>query len=172
MSPMTRVVPCALLLAAAAAPVRAQTVTQSETPVDEVIVTAARNPEDPPIVADTRARLSRTPGAVAVVSAESYRSRFADTLADVLRDVPGVYAQKKWGGDIRLSIRGSGIGNSSHNRGTLLAQGGIPFNEADGFGDFQLIDPLIARFTEVYKGGNALRFGGALALNRAGERRA
>lgn len=63
---------------------------------------------------------------------------------------------------MRLSIRGSGIGNASHNRGTLLAQDGVPFNEADGFGDFQLIDPLIARYTEVYKGGNALRFGGAL----------
>ena len=65
-------------------------------------------------------------------------------LADVLRDAPGVYAQKKWGGDIRLSIRGSGIGNAVHNRGVLLAQDGVPFNEADGFGDFQLIDPLIA----------------------------
>ena len=39
---------------------------------------------------------------------------------------------------------------------------GVPFNEADGFGDFQMIDPSIARYTEVYKGGNALRFGGAL----------
>ena len=38
----------------------------------------------------------------------------------------------------------------------------MPFNEADGFGDFQLIDPSIARYTEVCKGGNALRFGGAL----------
>jgi len=138
---------------------------QSSTPaitLDEIIVTAARNPEDAPVVAATRARLSRTPGAVAVVSAESYASRYAPNLADVLRDVPGVYAQKKWGGDVRLSIRGSGIGNSVHNRGTLLAQDGVPFNEADGFGDFQLIAPLIARYTEVYKGGNALRFGGAL----------
>ena len=136
--------------------------TDRATQLDEIIVTAARNPEDPPVVAETRARLSRTPGAVAVVSAEAYRDRYAPNLADVLRDVPGVYAQKKWGGDVRLSIRGSGIGNSSHNRGTLLAQDGIPFNEADGFGDFQLIDPSIARYTEVYKGGNALRFGGAL----------
>jgi iron complex outermembrane receptor protein len=38
----------------------------------------------------------------------------------------------------------------------------VPLNEADGYGDYQLIDPLLARFTEVYKGGNALRFGGAL----------
>lgn len=130
--------------------------------VDTVIVTATRNPEDPPVVSAARTRLSETPGAVAVVSAESYADRYAPGTADLLRDVPGVYAEKKWGGDTRLSIRGSGIGNSAHNRGTLLAQDGVPFNEADGFGDFQLIDPSIARYTEVYKGGNALRFGGAL----------
>jgi len=130
--------------------------------VESVIVTAARDPDDPPVVAGARQRLSETPGAVSVVAAETYASRYAPGLADLLRDVPGVYAQKKWGGDTRLSIRGSGIGNSSHNRGTLLAQDGVPFNEADGFGDFQLIDPLIARYTEVYKGGNVLRFGGAL----------
>jgi iron complex outermembrane receptor protein len=165
----TSAAPCALLFAlsgilgGALIPVAAfaQT-TDRATRLDEIIVTAARNPEDPPVVAETRVRLSRTPGAVAVVSAEAYRDRYAPSLADVLRDVPGVYAEKKWGGDVRLSIRGSGIGNSSHNRGTLLAQDGVPFNDADGYGDFQLIDPSIARYTEVYKGGNALRFGGAL----------
>jgi iron complex outermembrane receptor protein len=83
-------------------------------------------------------------------------------LSDILRDVPGVYVQKKWGGDTRLSIRGSGIGNANHLRGTLLAQDGIPLNEADGYGDTQLVDPFLARYTEVYKGGNALRYGGAL----------
>jgi iron complex outermembrane recepter protein len=130
--------------------------------VDAVIVTARPDPDDPPVVAQVRARLSETPGAVAVVAAESYASRYAPGLSEMLRDVPGVYAQRKWGEDMRMSIRGSGIGNPNHNRGTLLAQDGVPFNEADGFGDFQLIDPLIARYTEVYKGGNALRFGGAL----------
>lgn len=151
----------ALLLAATAAclPSLAQA---DDALIDAVVVAANRDPEDPPVVADARKRLSETPGAVAVVSAEAYRDRYAQGLSDTLRDVPGVFAQKKWGDDMRLSIRGSGIGNSSHNRGTLLAQDGVPFNEADGFGDFQQIDPLIARFTEVYKGGNALRFGGAL----------
>jgi iron complex outermembrane receptor protein len=129
---------------------------------DTVIVTASSNPEDPPIVADARERLSETPGAVAVVSSESYAKRFAPGLADMLRDVPGVFVQKKWGGDTRLSIRGSGIGNANHLRGTLVAQDGIPLNEADGFGDTQLVDPAIARYTEVYKGGNSLRYGGAL----------
>lgn len=158
--------PAALLLAAASAPAFAQTaqIAQSGPAVDlgEVIVTGARNPEDPPVVAEARRRLSRTPGAVAVVSAESLEHRFAPNMSDVLRDVPGVYAQKKWGGDARISIRGSGIGNANHLRGLFVSQDGIPFNEADGFGDVQMVDPLLARYTEVYKGGNALRFGGAL----------
>ena len=159
----TTVAPLALLLAAASAPAFAQTTSpERATDLGEVIVTGARNPEDPPVVAEARRRLSRTPGAVAVVSAESLETRYAHNLADVLRDVPGVYAQKKWGGDVRLSIRGSGIGNANHLRGLFVSQDGIPFNEADGFGDVQMVDPLLARFTEVYKGGNALRFGGAL----------
>jgi len=152
----------ALLLAASAIPTLAHAADDAAPTVDTVIVTGARNPEDPPVVAEARRRLSETPGAVSVISAESYDKRFALALDDVLRDVPGVYAQRKWGGDIRISIRGSGIGNANHNRGLILAQDGLPLNEADGYGDSQAIDPLIARFTEVYRGGNALRFGGAL----------
>jgi iron complex outermembrane receptor protein len=130
--------------------------------VDSVMVTARPAPEDPPVVALARKRLSETPGAVAVISSEAYAGRYAVGLVEAVRDVPGVYAQKKFGEDARLSIRGSGVGNANHNRGTMLAQDGVPLNEADGFGDYQLIDPLLARYTEVYKGGNALRFGGAL----------
>lgn len=130
--------------------------------VETVIVTGARNPEDPRVVAEARKRLSETPGGVSVISQESYERRFAVALDDMLRDAPGVYAQKKWGGDIRISIRGSGIGNANHNRGLLIAENGVPLNEADGFGDSQIADPLNTRYVEVYRGGNALRFGGAL----------
>ena len=130
--------------------------------VSSVIVTAHPNAEDPPVVAAARKRLSETPGAVSVISQESYINREALALDDVLRDAPGVYAQRKWGGDVRISIRGSGIGNASHNRGLLLAQDGVPLNEADGYGDSQVADPLNTRYAEVYRGGNALRFGGAL----------
>ncbi|MBB5746480.1 TonB-dependent receptor family protein [Brevundimonas variabilis] len=154
-----------LLVASIATPAFAQSAASAPAPVadlGEVIVTATPNPEDSPTVAEARRRLSRTPGSVAVVSAESLQSRYAPNIADVLRDVPGVYAQKKWGGDVRISIRGSGIGNANHLRGLFVSQDGIPFNEADGFGDVQMVDPLLARYTEVYKGGNALRFGGAL----------
>ncbi len=161
---MTVTFRCALMLGAAALCLSsaAQAADTDQTHIDSVLVTARPDPEDPPAVAQARKRLSETPGAVAVISVEAYANRFALGLNDTARDVPGVFAQKKFGEDTRLSIRGSGIGSANHNRGTLLAQDGVPLNEADGYGDFQLIDPLLARYTEVYKGGNALRFGGAL----------
>ena len=168
MSLKTTAAPCALLLAALGAspslafaePVAPPT-EDPVTTLDSVIVTGRRNPEDPAVVAEARALLSRTPGAVAVVSSETYQDRYALTFADTLRSVPGVFAQRRWGEEVRLSIRGSGIGNGAHLRGVLLAQDGVPFNAPDGFGEFQEIDPLIARHIDVFKGGNALRFGGA-----------
>ena len=127
----------------------------------DIIVTAQPQGDDPAIVADARKRLARTPGAVAVVAAETYEERSVTGLYDLLRDVPGVLANKRYGDESRLSIRGSGLDQSYHQRGVLLAQDGVPFADADGFSDFQKIDPLGARYVEVYKGGNALRFGGA-----------
>jgi iron complex outermembrane recepter protein len=126
-----------------------------------VIVTARPDPFDPPAVKSTRTRLSRTPGAVAVVARESYDNSYALGLFDTMKNVSGVFAQKKFGEDSRFSIRGSGIGNNIHNRGAWLAIDGVPVNQADGSGDFQEMDPLSARYIEVYKGANALRFGGA-----------
>ncbi|MBC6983276.1 TonB-dependent receptor [Caulobacter sp. 17J80-11] len=134
---------------------------EEPTSVDTVIVTATRNPMDPPVVAAARERLSRTPGAVSVVADETFENRTAQGLADMLRDVPGVLTQKRYGEESRISIRGSGVGQGFHQRGVLLAQDGVPFADPDGFSDFQGIDPLTARYIEVYRGGNALRFGGS-----------
>lgn len=162
----TSAAPCALLLAAAcAAPAFAQTAAgpppDDPSLLETVIVTGRRNDEDPQVVADARDRLSRTPGAVAVISAESYRNRFAQGFSDTLRNVPGVLAQKRYGEESRLSIRGSGIAQGFHQRGVLFAQDGVPFADADGFSDFQGVDALSARYVEVWKGSNTLRFGGA-----------
>ncbi len=74
---------------------------------------------------------------------------------------PGVYARKRFGAEVRLSIRGSGLSRSYHMRGLEILQDGVPYNLADGAADFQEIDPLIAQHIEVYKGGNGLRFGSA-----------
>jgi iron complex outermembrane receptor protein len=128
---------------------------------DSIIVTAKRNADDPAVVGDARERLARTPGAVSVVAAETYEGRLVVGMPDLLRDVPGVLSNKRYGEEARLSIRGSGIDQSYHQRGVLIAQDGVPFADADGFSDFQKVDALGARYVEVYKGGNALRFGGA-----------
>lgn len=106
------------------------------------------------------AEINQTPGGVALVSAEAYRnSTPSNTIKDVLDYVPGVYAQPKWGDDTRLSIRGSGLSRNFHLRGVQLYMDGIPINTADGYGDFQEIDPSAYKYVEVFKGGNALQFG-------------
>ncbi|WP_436355735.1 TonB-dependent receptor family protein [Brevundimonas sp. CEF1] len=163
MSFKTTAAPCALLIGACLAPALAHA-SEADGPatvVDSIIVTGRRNAEDPAVVAEARDRLSRTPGAVAVISAESYADRFAQGFSDTLRNVPGVLAQKRYGEESRLSIRGSGIAQGFHQRGVLLAQDGVPFADADGFSDFQGVDALSARYIEVWKGSNTLRFGGA-----------
>ncbi len=134
---------------------------EEPTTVETVIVTASRNRDDPRVVADARALLARTPGAVAAVANETYENRTAQGVSDLLAEVPGVLAQKRYGEESRLSIRGSGLSQGFHQRGVLIAQDGVSFADADGFSDFQGVDPLAARYIEVYRGGNALRFGGA-----------
>jgi len=105
-------------------------------------------------------QINQTPGGVALVPAEAYRnSTVANTIKDILDYVPGVFAQPKWGDDTRLSIRGSGLSRNFHLRGIQLYLDGIPINTADGYGDFQEIDPTAYKYVEVYKGANALQFG-------------
>ena len=68
--------------------------------------------------------------------------------------------QQRYGtGDLKLSIRGSGIQRNYGGRGLKLLQDGVPLNLADGGLDFAAIDPLLANRIEVYRGANALEFG-------------
>ena len=104
--------------------------------------------------------IQRTPGGVALVSADAWKnSTVSNSVKDVLDYVPGVLAQPKWGDDTRLSIRGSGLSRNFHLRGVQLYMDGIPINTADGYGDFQEIDTTAYKYVEVFKGGNAMRFG-------------
>jgi iron complex outermembrane receptor protein len=113
----------------------------------------------PTVQAATRA-INQTPGGVEVVPFQDIEKKYIQNFQDTLSFVPGVYAQKRFGEEVRLSIRGSGISRGFHMRGITLLQDGIPFNLADGAGDFQEADPLALQHIEVYKGGNALAYGG------------
>lgn len=114
-----------------------------------------------PSVAKQRKQLEQTVGSVGFVDAasEQIQTRHIDNIADALRNVPGVLGGERYGQEIRLSIRGSGLSRFFHLRGIELLQDGIPVNLADGSGDFDQIDTIYFRSIEVYRGGNALMFG-------------
>jgi len=112
-----------------------------------------------PGVAEQRQILDETVGSVGFVDSESYKGQYSNTLREVLDNSPGVYAQNRYGQEMRLSIRGSGIARGFHMRGLELLQDGIPLTLADGSGDLYQIDPLALRSVEIFKGGNGLAYG-------------
>ncbi|WP_075090103.1 Plug domain-containing protein [Verrucomicrobium spinosum] len=129
----------------------------------EVTVTGTK--ESPsltvPSVEAARENLARTPGNTSVVDAEEYRIGRSSSFEDVFKSVPGVYAPARGsdGDEVKLSIRGSGLDLGYHLRGIKILQDGVPVSLADGFGDFQSIDPLSLRYVEIWRGSNALRYG-------------
>ncbi len=114
-----------------------------------------------PDTRELKRRLDETAGSVGFVDASAYRNSYAFTLRDVLKDAPGVFVENRYGQELRLSIRGSGIARGYHARGLDILQDGIPTNLADGSGDYYQIDPLALQATEIYKGGNGLQYGAA-----------
>jgi iron complex outermembrane recepter protein len=120
---------------------------------EEIVVTARQQLEQ------AIQQVSETPGGANVVSAEEFADRAALSLRDALAFSPGVYAQPRFGQEVRLSIRGSGISRGYHMRGLTLLQDGVPINLADDNGDFQELDPSFLQHIEVFRGANALRFG-------------
>lgn len=111
-------------------------------------------------IAAAEADADRRPGGADIVPASDYENRAAVSLRDALAFSPGVFAQPRFGQEVRLSIRGSGISRGYHMRGLTLLQDGAPINLADDNGDFQELDPTIFQLIEVYRGANALRYGG------------
>ena len=105
------------------------------------------------------ARVRATPGGADVVRHEDYADRTVVSLRDTLAFSPGVYTQPRFGQEVRISIRGSGLSRGFHMRGLTLLQDGIPINLADDNGDFQELEPIFFDHLEVYRGANALRFG-------------
>jgi iron complex outermembrane receptor protein len=108
-----------------------------------------------------RKQVQQTPGGVDLVDNGQFGDKLAVSLRDTLAFSPGVYTQPRFGQEVRLSIRGSGISRGFHMRGLTLLQDGIPINLADDNGDFQELDPQVFERIEVYRGGNALRLGGS-----------
>ncbi|WP_425341653.1 TonB-dependent receptor family protein [Citromicrobium bathyomarinum] len=140
--------------------------TTADTNADEAADTAAPDsPQRTIIVTGERTakeaeeRASQTPGGTDVVTYDEYADKSLVSLRDTLAYSPGVYLQPRYGQEVRISIRGSGLSRGYHMRGLTLLQDGVPINLADDNGDFQELEPIFFEYLEVYRGANALRFG-------------
>ena len=122
---------------------------------NRIIVTATA------LADEATARVQRTPGGVTLIPATDFENRLTVSLRDALAFSPGVYTQPRFGQEVRISIRGSGLSRGFHMRGLTLLQDGVPINMADDNGDFQELDPQVFQHIEVYRGANALRHGGS-----------
>ena len=107
------------------------------------------------------AQINRTPGGVAHRAGRGL-SQLAPSPAPsrtCSTTCPACSRSRNGATTRRLSIRGSGLSRNFHLRGVQLYMDGIPINTADGYGDFQEIDPTAYKYVEVFKGANALQFG-------------
>jgi iron complex outermembrane recepter protein len=132
-----------------------------EKTLSTVVVTADPAASDTlPSIGTARERIKNVAGGANIVDAAQYKEGRVSTLDDALRFSPGVFIASRFGAEeARLSIRGSGLQRTFHMRGIQLLQDGVPLNLADGSADFQAVEPLSARYVEVYRGANALQFG-------------
>ncbi|MBK8094764.1 MAG: TonB-dependent receptor [Verrucomicrobiaceae bacterium] len=129
----------------------------------ETVITAQKSPSiTVPSITEKKEQIAKTvAGGANVVDAEQYKTGRAATLKDALDYSPGVLIQSRFGSEeARISIRGSGIQRTFHGRGLWLMQDGMPLNLADGGFDMQAIDPMAAQYIEVFRGANALQYGG------------
>ena len=132
----------------------------SSAPADVADIVVIGSPRDRD---EREERMAEVPGGVALIPVEEIQATRQANLKDVLQFTPGVYVQPRFGAadEMQISIRGSGLRNNFHARGVNLLVNGMPYRNADGFTDFESLELLTTESIEVYKGGNALRFGGS-----------
>jgi len=157
-----------ILILLLAAPALAQQPTAPPTSqlpprLEPVVVESARVPADRTRTDQEAAEeLSRVPGGTATVDQKAIEQTRGANLRDVLDFVPGVMIRPRFGAadESQLSIRGSGLRNNFHLRGINVLIDGFIYGQADGFSDFEALELWATKRIEVYKGANALQFGG------------
>jgi len=113
------------------------------------------------VKAQLEAQRALTPGGVTVVDSEALYSRHVSGVADMLRYVPGMWAESAYGAEeLFFSSRGSNLDATDYDKnGVKLLQDGLPVTTADGNNHNRVIDPLAARYASVARGANALTYG-------------
>jgi len=108
-------------------------------------------------------KLSQVPGATTFIHSDEYRSRpTPGGVADVLNYSPGVFSQSRYGNsETRILVRGAGTSLTFGSAGLRYLRDGLPLTGTDGFTNPELLEPMNALYTEVYRGSNALQYGSA-----------
>jgi iron complex outermembrane receptor protein len=87
-------------------------------------------------------------------------NRAATTVADVLRNSPGVTVRQGNGPrDIVISIRGNNARSTGVNRNMVVLEDGFPVTQADGTSRFDLTDPRAYSRIDVFRGPQSAFFG-------------
>ena len=123
--------------------------------LDTVVVTAQRLQDD------IDAERAATPGSVTILDATAFQQRSVTQLGDMLRYVPGVWAESYNGNDdVFYSSRGSNLDATDYDKnGVKFLQDGLPLTSADGNNHNRALDPMNARYVTVAHGANALAYG-------------
>ena len=147
-----------------ASPAAAQQPPAQPTPqLPPVVVEGTRvMPERTESEGEAREEIRRVPGGVDLIGEQQIKESRGANLKDVLDFTPGVWIRSRFGAadESQISIRGSGLRNNFHLRGVNILLDGFPYGNADGFADFESLELFDTKRIEVYKGANALRFGG------------
>jgi iron complex outermembrane receptor protein len=123
--------------------------------LDALVVTAERLQDE------IERERALTPGAVTTLDAAEFDERSITQLADMLRYVPGVWAESYNGNDdVFFSSRGSNLDATDYDKnGVKFLQDGLPVTTADGNNHNRALDPMNARYVTVAHGANALAYG-------------
>jgi len=128
-----------------------------------VVETSKIVPERTATTEEARQEIERTvPGGAEVIGETTIRESLGENLRGVLDFVPGVLIRPRFGlaDESQFSIRGSGLQNNFHMRDINFLFNGFIYGNADGFSDFESIELMDTKRIEVFKGANALRYGG------------
>lgn len=123
---------------------------------------------DPVYLSEVRVGLNnqanrRTPGAVALLTADDIRRGSGVSLQQALNTVPGVRMDQSTLSDSRIAIRGNGVRATWGTRAVKIYINDIPVTETDGTTRIEAVDvPAIGR-AEVIKGPASTIYGAGAA---------
>jgi iron complex outermembrane receptor protein len=141
-------------LALSAVDADAQQSSSTQSPLEEIIVTAT-------MIDRT---LDRVPAAVSVVTEDDIQGAQSEVALDeALKRVPGVFTQDRYNfaQDLRVSIRGFGARAQFGIRGIKVIVDGIPETLPDGQGAVDSIDLGATKQIEVIRGPSSSMYGNA-----------